>query len=117
MWNNGRRTKTWMGALSIGVLAALSGLSAYVRAAPSVERATEQGQSTVAIEIPEVSCAGCSPKARKAVKSAGGVLRLGEGDSKNQLVVTFEPGPGRPGAYVEALRAAGFANARQVTRR
>lgn len=64
-----------------------------------------------------MSCAGCSLKARKAVKSAGGVIRLGEGDPKNRLVVTYEPGPGRPGAYVDALRKAGFPKAQRVAER
>ena len=67
--------------------------------------------ATVAIEIPEVECAGCSLEARKAVKGAGGVLRLNEGSPKNRLVVTYEPGPGRPTVYVEALRKAGFPKA------
>lgn len=99
--------------LTLGALTALSGFTAYVHAAPGAE----QGPPQVAIEIPEVGCASCSLKARKAVKSVGGVIRLGEGDPKNRLVVTYEPGPGRPGVYVEALRKAGFPKAQRVTER
>ncbi|MCC6668384.1 MAG: hypothetical protein IT375_31865 [Polyangiaceae bacterium] len=121
MSNTNSRKRAWIPtfavALSAGTLVTLSGFSAYVHAAPSAWRAAEEAASKVAIEIPEVSCAGCSLKARKAVKSAGGVIRLGEGDPKNRLVVTYEPGPGRPGAYVDALRKAGFPKAQRVAER
>lgn len=63
------------------------------------------------IEIPEVDCAGCNLDVRKALKGAGGVRRLNEGTPKNRLIVTYEPGAGRPDAYVEALHNAGFPKA------
>ena len=64
----------------------------------------------------EVGCAGCSLEVRKAIKGVGGVVRLGEGEAKNRLVVTYEPAPGRPEAYAEALRRAGFPRAKEIAR-
>lgn len=121
MSNTHPRTSTWLGTLAltlgIGTVGAVTGLSARVEAASSAPLAAEQGRAEVAIEIPEVSCAGCSIKARKALKSAGGVSRIGEGDPKNRLIVTYVPGTGRPAVYVEALRKAGFPRAHQVAGR
>ena len=71
-------------------------------------------QTSVIIEIPEVECAGCSLDARKAVKGAGGVVRLNEGQPKNRLVITYEAAPGRPDVYVDALHKAGFPKAQAV---
>lgn len=74
----------------------------------------EATDATVTIEIPEVDCAGCNLDVRQAIKRAGGVRRLNEGSAKNRLIVTYEPGAGRPDVYVEALRKAGFAKAHVV---
>lgn len=74
----------------------------------------QANEAKVAIEIPEVECAGCSLRVRQAIKAKDGVLRLSEGDPKNRIVVTYTPGSGRPDVYVEALRSAGFAKARVV---
>lgn len=98
----------WLGMASTAlILISASPAGADVAGDPFVLDAS----ATVSIEIPEVACAGCSFEARKAVKGAGGVLRLGEGSPKDRLVVTYKPGPGRPTVYVEALRKAGFAKA------
>ena len=107
-------------AALVALILAAAGASATVLArthSPS-DGATRvaSASATVTIEIPEVSCAGCSLEARKAVKSVGGVVQLGEGDPQNRLVVAYEPAPGRPEAYVEALHKAGFAKAREVAR-
>lgn len=102
---------------AIGALAAAPAVLANTRAAEGrTDHGVAAGQANVTIEIPEVSCAGCSLEARKAVKSVGGVVSLGEGDPKNRLVVTYEPAAGRPEAYVEALHKAGFAKARDVAK-
>jgi len=68
----------------------------------------------VTLEVPEVDCAGCNVGIRKALKAAGGVRRLDEGAPKNRIIVIYEPGTGRPDAYVDALRKAGFPKAHVV---
>lgn len=68
----------------------------------------------VTLEIPEVDCAGCNVGIRKALKGAGGVRRLEEGTPKNRIIVIYVPGTGRPDAYLDALRKAGFSKARVV---
>ncbi|MBI2388571.1 MAG: hypothetical protein HYV09_03045 [Deltaproteobacteria bacterium] len=108
-------------SLGLGAIATVAALVA-VPAGFAATRGTsggaaapvEAGQATVTIEIPEVSCAGCSLQVRKALISAGGVLKLGEGEPKNRLVIAYEPGSGRPAVYVEALHKAGFAKAHEV---
>jgi hypothetical protein len=71
---------------------------------------------SLTIEIPEVDCAGCSPAIRHAVNSLGGVVHISDGDATNRIVVAYEPGAGRPDAYVTALRAAGYPKAHEVAR-
>ena len=121
MWNIRRtNTKAWLGALAlvlgVGTAGAVAAYSASAGAAPAAQRTAEHSRARVTIEIPEVSCAGCSLKARKAVKAAGGIVRIGEGDPKNRIVLTYEPGPDRPAVYVKALRQAGFARAQRVAK-
>lgn len=110
--------------LSTGCAAAAIGLGVVCCATPAVAAAAvtndshgggeDANEASVAIEIPEVGCAGCSLEVRKALKGAGGVRRLNEGSPKNRIIVTFEPGTGRPDVYVEALHKAGFVKAHAV---
>lgn len=82
---------------------------------PSPTHAGERSSGgRVTLEIPGVSCAGCSLPIRRALKQAGGVTGVEEGNTKTRLVVSFEPASGRPAVYVEAVRRAGFPNAHSV---
>ncbi len=105
---------TWIGIALVGLAITTGAPVAGATEMPNDSIPLDATSVTVAIEIPEVECAGCSLEARKAVKGAGGVVRLGEGQPKNRLLVTYEPGPARPAVYVDALRKAGFAKAREV---
>jgi len=120
-----KKTERWSSRsramlLGVGLTAALGIVAVpVVFAGPSTsssEHAVVAGAPRVTVEIPEVSCAGCSVAVRKALKGAGGVVDIGEGEPKNRIVITYEPGSGRPESYVEALRKAGFPKAREVTR-
>lgn len=71
-------------AMLYGVaLAALSGLvavpvvfAASRPSSPAAEHLVVAGAARVTVEIPEVSCAGCSLEARKAVSVIANALRL-----------------------------------------
>jgi len=105
-----------VGLAALGGLVAVPVVFAATQPSGSGEHAVVAGAARVTVEIPEVSCAGCSVEARKALKAAGGVVGIGEGDPKNRLVLTYEPGSGRPEGYVDALHKAGFAKAHEVAR-
>lgn len=92
----------------------IAGRAASAHTADTQGEPSEANDTAVTIEIPEVDCAACNLRVRRSVKSAGGIRRLNEGTPKNRLVVTYEPGTGRPGVYVEALHEAGFAKAHLV---
>jgi hypothetical protein len=101
-------------AFAIGVASRSAPAHAASPSGTAASGLADSSDLTVTIEIPEVECAGCNLDVRKAVKGAGGVRRLNEGTPKNHLVVTYEPGAGRPDAYVGALHKAGFARAHTV---
>jgi copper chaperone CopZ len=126
-----RRLQTFVGRLAVwaslaisvsGCAAAIVGLGVVCCATPAVAALAAHGSAspadtadtTATIEVPEVECAACNLEVRKAIKGAGGVRRLNEGSPKNHIIVTYEPGAGRPDAYVEALHKAGFAKAHVV---
>ena len=128
-----RRLRTFVGELAVGAGLAISvsgcaavvvGLGVVCCATPAVAAVAlsdrpksgpaESSDATATIEIPEVDCAACNLEVRKAIKGAGGVRRLNEGSPKNRIIVTYEPGSGRPDVYVEALHKAGFAKAHAV---
>ena len=95
-------------ALTVGVLVVCTAVGARGSGR------TEEAAATATVEIPEVSCAGCSLDVRRAVKAAGGVRRIAEGHPRSRIVISYEPGPGRPEAYVDALRKAGFTRAHKI---
>jgi copper chaperone CopZ len=98
-----------MSAVAVAVGGALVATSA--RPTHAGERAPA---GRVTLEVPEVTCAGCSLPVRKALKQAGGVTGVEEGATKTRIIVSFEPAAGRPGAYVDAIRRAGFPKTRAV---
>lgn len=99
-------------AIGIGVVCcAATPAIAAVSSTGARDGVGDANDVAVTIEIPEVDCAACNLDVRKAIKGAGGVRRLNEGSPKNRIVVTYEPGAGRPEVYVEALHKAGFAKA------
>jgi copper chaperone CopZ len=109
----------YLGGALVVVLAGAAvaiGAGALCCTAPTAAAAPagDPARAAVTIEIPEVDCAGCSLVIRKAIKHVGGVRRLNEGSPKNRIVVTYEPGAGRPAVYVKALHEAGFTRARVV---
>jgi len=108
-----------------GCVAAAIGIGVVCCAAPALAAVATSNDTqrdcggdcetlTATIEIPDVDCAACNLDVRKAIKGAGGVRRLNEGTPKNRVIVTYEPGSGRPDVYVEALHKAGFAKAHAV---
>lgn len=108
----GVRRIVWSAVVVAG-LAAIPAAMAWTVPARG-DRPVAANEATTTIEIPEVDCAGCNIEVRKAVKKAGGVIRLGEGQPANRLVIVFEAAAGRPDVYVDALRKAGFAKAHLV---
>jgi copper chaperone CopZ len=97
----------------LGVAAAGGVTLSHVSAASEQPAAAAESPSgTAIIEIPDVGCANCSPGVRKALRSAGGVRDLEEGTPRTRIVVTYDPAPGRPAAYVDALKSAGYTGAR-----
>jgi copper chaperone CopZ len=101
---------TAMAGLCLGTV----GVMAHANPSLRERVALHAGQATTTIEIPEVGCSGCSFTIRKAVKSAGGVLSIADGDPANRLVIAYDPAVGRPEAYVEALHKAGYPKAKVV---
>jgi len=103
-------------ALGMGVVCCAAPALAAVATSSDAQRdcGGDCERRTATIEIPGVDCAACNLDVRRAIKRAGGVRRLNEGTPKNRIVVTYEPGSGRPDVYVAALHKAGFSKARAV---
>jgi len=106
--------------LALGVASVVATFAAPSRSEASISTelmpALREGEAAVTLELGEVSCAACSVDARRALlKGAAGVVRLSEGDARNRLVVVYQPAPGRPEAYVDALKAVGLHDVRLVT--
>lgn len=102
------RVFLWMAA----GITALVAVSPWVLAKVSASRARVVASSSVAatatIRVEGVDCEACAAPIRNALAGAGGfnVLEL---DILSKIVtVTYEPGPGRPDVYVEAINELGY---------
>jgi mercuric ion transport protein len=108
--NRAGRIGLWVAAGIVAVVAAAPPLLAgWARAtAPQASSTTDVNAAKVTIEVQGIDCEACAAPMRKALAKVGGLHELTLDIPKQSITVTYEPAPGRLGAYVAAINELGY---------
>jgi mercuric ion transport protein len=108
--NRAGRIGLWIATILVVLVAATPPLLARMadRARDSWGTTDGANLTTTTIAVEGIDCEACAVPMRKALTKVGGLRELDLDIPKQSITVTYEPAPGRLGAYVAAINELGY---------